>query len=352
MDPEDTLAALGLTTDEAAPGQGYQQPVTDPTLPTEMAQPGTAAPEGQQRNGALEQARVLATLGGQGKTSGLDRFAAGAGAKLGKAPSHPLAAALDGGLSGFAAAYGAGKGKGGLSDIKERMGLLKTLFDMDRSLARDKSANEFRERSLDATNRRTDAYVERAGRPGGGRAATDPLLREGRITSILKNHPAQKALDDGIDPNTNRRLTPEARTALKAQVDAERKRLEALGGVPIGEGIVPPPATPSPQPKGPQVDSGAPNVNVVPNPTVDVAPAPAPSPKVTAQPAPKQPTISREQIIEQGRAANQNGAPLEAIIGRAKQSGFELTPDDFNPPQQSQGGSFNPLSIIQSLFGG
>lgn len=391
LNPDDTLAALGLTTNEAAPGAGYQAPTTDPItgLPTEMAKPGEALPEGQ-RNGALEQARVLATLAGKDpRRSGMDRFAEGLGAKLGQAPQHPVAAALDGGISGFAAAYGGAKKKGGLSDIKERMGLLKTLFDMDRSLAKDRTADAFRERALTATERRTDAYLQRQGLPNGGKPQ-DPLVREKNIIAILKEKPAHKALKDDDEKHPRLRLKPEARAALEAEAAKERAEVEAMGGgggtpapilppAPTGtpapaapRAITTAPATPSPKQKPVPVDSGAPSVN--PAATAPVDPAiPAPAKKATAQTAaPKAPTLSREQIIEQGRAANERGAPLEAIIGRAKQNGFDLKPDDFLRPAPAQqqptsqaptdpmGNSVGPQSgidpqqlmgVLASLFG-
>jgi hypothetical protein len=361
MEPDDVLAELGLQTDEAAPGQGYQMPSTDPItgLPTELTRPGEGMPAGQ-RNGALDQARVLAQLNPQQSTGTGDRIAAGMGAKLGKAPASPVAAALDGGMTGFAAAYGAGKNKkGGLGDIKERMGILKTLFDMDRSLANDRSLHDYRSRSLEASERRTAAYEGRQRDPitGRPRAPVDPLVREKRILDIMKSDPSQVALDedDALPQKSRRKLSPEARQALEAKRDARRRELEEMTGGPSTAA----PATPSPAQNPPPVDSGGPNVNTVPNPLVDPA-TPAPATKAPAQKAaPKAPTLTREQIIEQGRAANQNGAPLEAIIGRAKERGFDLKPDDFLTPSPATSQAPGPqaanqndiMGVLASLFG-
>jgi hypothetical protein len=305
MEP-DILQALGLGSNvdpygaEAAaltlnrdPRPQVQAPV-DP-LYGSAGTPGATPTMG----GPLEQARVLARLAGDPQAqqkapsggSALERMAGGFSAigNLPKPSANKFGAIAQGLAAGLGGALkqGSKQQKSSTDSIKERMGILKQLFDMDRAAANDANTRDYRNRSLSIAERRLEQ--------GGGKSeGGDPLLAETRITSILKDHPATTRLqaDDDLPANSPRKMKPELRQQLEAELKAERQRLEGLRP---GSRSAPSPAAATPQPVAPATNQPA-------------QPA-MPAAKRPSAPPPK----DLDKFVGQARAAIQAGKDPIAV---------------------------------------
>jgi hypothetical protein len=228
-------------------GAGYEAPPMA-ALNVQPAGVSGAATEAIQSK-PLEAARVLARLPGGSAPTGRGRGANVASALGGHTmmktpPSNKAAAVLDGLMGGFADSERSRSAATKAADdqLKQRFSMLKDLFGMDRAIAGDKrqAANDtFNQNAktteLGLSKTRADAYAESVKSNGKGtsrRSGTGTGLDiEEKVNKLLEKHDAYKKLDaDDQETIPRRKLSPEARQALKAEVAAERQRLLKLGG--------------------------------------------------------------------------------------------------------------------------
>lgn len=223
----------GLTGSDTAPAPvaGLDPGAAAGGVPLPPARPGEL--------GGPAQPKVLATLRKpqDGSGSGGMLLPFGSASKMPAPSANKFGALLQGVDAGLTSIAEGQKGAEAsrAASIKARIEQAKTLFDMDRKLATEKRDNDkqtfeqgpkFQEQSRQADARNVTLKTMAEGK---AKAATDPILTQQRISNIVSNHPAQKAMDlDDAQPIPSLRMPAERRAGLQAQVDAERQRLMGI----------------------------------------------------------------------------------------------------------------------------